>query len=260
MSEVLASSPMAVMGDWHGDQGFALDAIRSAAREGASVIVHVGDFGLDFPGAKRGRYEQRLNKALVDLGVELVVSPGNHDCLTNINELDVQEDGLITWRSHIKVLPKGGRTSIAGLRVGGLGGAYSIDQAWRREGKDWWAEEEPTLEQAEQLLAGGPVDILITHDVPAGVPVRSQLELPADVIERADRTRVLLREVVDRLTPPHIFAGHWHQRVVHEIPHLGGRISRIDVLDCENSRTGNGVLVWPGEPPLRIEPLIIKRG
>jgi predicted phosphodiesterase len=257
MSEKLYSSPSAIVGDWHGDQGWALLAIRSAAREGVKTVLHVGDFGLDFPGAKRGRYEQRLNRALVEYGVTLIVSPGNHDNLTNINKLDVQEDGLITWCSNIRVLPKGGRTVVEGLRVGGLGGAYSVDKAWRKEGKDWWADEEPTVEQAEKLVAGGPVDVLITHDVPAGVPVRSGLDLPADIVEKADRTRFLLRDVVDKLAPPHLFSGHWHQKVTHELVHPDGRATRVDVLDMEGSRAGNGVLVWPGNPPLRVEPLFI---
>lgn len=86
------------------------------------TVIHVGDFALDWPGTKRGRYEQRLNRALVEHGITLIVSPGNHDNLTNINKLEVQDDGLITWRSNIRILPKGGRTTVEGLRVGGLGG------------------------------------------------------------------------------------------------------------------------------------------
>jgi hypothetical protein len=258
MSEEIDSQPIAVFGDWHGDQNFALTAIRSAARAGAKVLVHVGDFPLDWPGPKRGRYEKRLNTLLMECGMNLVVSPGNHDNVSVVSLRDVQEDGLISWRSNIKVLPKGGRTVIDGLRVGGLGGAFSVDKAWRREGKDWWADEEPTVAQAERLIAGGDLDVLLTHDVPAGVPMKSSLDLPPEIIAQADRTRVLLRETVDRLVPPHLFAGHWHQRFVAEIVHPSGRVTRVDVLASEQSKMGNGVLVYPGEPPLRIEPLFIR--
>lgn len=31
----------------------------------------------------------------------------------------------------------------------------------------------------------------------------------------------------------------------------------MDVLNMEHSKNGNGVLVWPGSPPLRLEPLHI---
>jgi hypothetical protein len=237
-----------------------LAAIRSASDVGVTTMIHVGDFGLDWPaGAERGRYEKRLNALLLERGAKLIISPGNHDCLTEVNRREVQEDGLILWRSNIMVLPKGGRTVINGLRVGGLGGAYSVDRAWRREGRDLWADdEEPTAEQAEQLIDGGDLDVLITHDVPAGVPMRPGLDVSPEIVAHADRTRILLRETVDRLVPRHVFSGHWHQRVVAEISHPDGRVTRVDVLASEQSKTGNGIVVHPGEPPLRIEPLIIR--
>lgn len=249
---------LAVFGDWHGDLGWSIDAVKAAAREGARTAVSVGDVGLDWPGPKRNRWEQRMNALLVELGVTLVVSPGNHDCLARIDLEEVQSDGLIAWRSNIKVLPKGGRTIIEGLRVAGLGGALSVDKQWRVEGKDWWRDEEPTIEQAERLIAGGDLDILITHDVPMGVPVRGSFDLPADLVEEANHTRILLREVVDRTAVPHLFSGHWHQRLTFELPNPGGRSTRVDVLDMEGSREGNAVLVWPGATPLRIEPLMIR--
>lgn len=258
MNGEIGSAPWAAFGDWHGHLGMGLAAIRSASDQGVSTLIHVGDFGLDWPGAERGRYEKKLNTLLLERGAVLVVSPGNHDNLSAINLLDVREDGLISWRSNIRVLPKGGRTVIDGLRVGALGGAFSVDKAWRREGKDWWPDEEPTAEQAEQLIAGGDLDVVITHDVPAGVPMKPGTDLPPEILAQADRTRVLLRETVDRLVPRHVFCGHWHQRVVAEISHPDGRVTRVDVLASEQSKTGNGVLVYPGEPPLRIEPLIIR--
>jgi predicted phosphodiesterase len=258
MNDVVSAHALAVVGDWHGDLGFSLQAVKSAAREGVKTLVSVGDVSLDFPGPQRGRYEQRLNRALVEHGVTLVVSPGNHDNLSRIDLEDVQEDGLIIWRSHIKVLPKGGRTVIEGLRIGGLGGALSVDKKWRVEGKTWWPDEEPTLEQAEKLMAGGDLDVLVCHDVPMGVPVRGSFDLPADLVEEANRTRMLLREVVDRTGVPNVFAGHWHQRLISEIAGPDGRVTRVDVLNKEGSQAGNGVLVWPGTSPLRIEPLIIR--
>lgn len=250
--------PVAVFGDWHGAAGWALTAIRSAAREGVSTAIHVGDFGFDWPGAKRGRYEAKLNKYLVDLGITLVVSGGNHDNWDTLDKLLVEEDGLATIRSNIRVLPRGSRTIIEGFAVGGLGGAFSVDYKYRTEGKDWWRNEEPTPEEAEALIAGGPLDILITHDAPAGVPLIGDFQLSTELIEKANKTRDLLREVVDALAVPQIFCGHWHQRRIHELNHSNGMVTRVDVLDMENSRHGNGVLVWPGKAPLRIDPLEIR--
>lgn len=250
--------PLVVAGDWHGDLGWAIMVIRSAARDGVSTMLHVGDFGLDWPGAKRGRYETRLNKYLLEFGMTLVVSGGNHDNWETLEKLPMEADGLATFRSNIRVLPRGGRTQIQGLVVGALGGAFSVDQEHRREGKDWWSNEEPTQEEADKLIAAGSLHVLITHDAPAGVPLKADYELPPETSSRAEQTRVLLREVVDSLAPAHVFCGHWHQRQIHELAHPDGRISRIDVLNKEYSREGNAVLVWPGETPLRIEPLSIR--
>lgn len=251
------SRPIGIFGDWHSHVGWALGSMDAAFKADAQILIHVGDFGLDFPGKNRGRYEKKLNMVLAERGMMLIVNPGNHDNWDTISKLEVQDDGLAHFRSNIKVLPRGGRAVVEGLIVGGLGGAYSVDQKYRKEGHDWWSTEEPTQEEAGRLVAGGPVDILTTHDVPMSVPMKSHLKLPADVTARAEKTRILLDNVVRMLKPPHLFAGHWHQRRIHELEHEDGSITRVDVLANELFNTGNGVLVWPGSTPLRIEPLKI---
>ncbi|MDJ0354408.1 metallophosphoesterase [Pseudarthrobacter sp. PH31-O2] len=250
--------PIGIFGDWHGEVGFGIDAIRSAAADGVRTMIHVGDFPLDWPGALRGRFEQRLNKQLVEHDIRLIVSPGNHDNWDTILKLPVGDSGLITWRSNIFVLPRGGRTVVEGLVFGGLGGAYSVDQQWRTEGKSWWAEEEPTTEEAEKLIADGAVDVLITHDAPAGVPLQSGFELTPEVEKRANQTRVLLRDVVDQLQPGLVFCGHWHQRRIHDVHHPSEQTTTVHVLADEDSRAGNAVLLWPGETPFRVEPMIAR--
>jgi hypothetical protein len=248
--------PIACFGDWHGATGWGITAIRSAAREGVRHAIHVGDFGLDWLGGMHGRMEAKLNRYLVDFGMTLTISPGNHDNWEYLARLEPGEDGTCQVRSNINVLPKGGRTQIEGLTVGALGGAFSVDLEHRREGRDWWANEEPTEVEARALIDGGPVDILITHDAPAGVPLGSSLDLRQNLRERADRTRTLLAGVVQELAPPLVVCGHWHTRKTSELVNPGG-VTRVDVLHMENSREGNGILVWPGDP-LRVEPLFIK--
>ena len=65
---------MAVFGEWHG-LGMGLAAIRSASDQGVSTLIHVGDFGLDWPGAERGRYEKKLNTLLLERAAVLIASP-----------------------------------------------------------------------------------------------------------------------------------------------------------------------------------------
>jgi predicted phosphodiesterase len=99
------SRPLGIFGDWHGNTGWAITAIRSAAREGVNTMIHVGDFGLDWPGAKRGRFEAKLNTYLAEAEITLIVSGGNHDNWETLEKLPVHDDGLATFRSNIRVLP-----------------------------------------------------------------------------------------------------------------------------------------------------------
>lgn len=251
-----SSRPAAFFGDWHGHLGWSLGCIDAAEKAGVETMISVGDCALDWPGANRGRYEKRLNSVLVNRGMRLLVSPGNHDNWASILKLRPGTHGLAPWRSNIWVLPRGGRTIVEGLTIGGLGGAFSIDKARRREGFDWWPKEEPTPEEARRLIEGGTVDLLVTHDVPLSVPMMSDLKLPAAIIARANQTRLLLDEVVAKLAPAHLVAGHGHQRHIHEIKHPGGTVTRVDVLANELHNLGNAILVHPSDKrPLKIEPL-----
>lgn len=96
---MIEGRPLAIFGDWHGHLGWALACCRSAAREGVRTALHVGDFGLDWPGAKRGRFESKLNKYLTEINVVLIVSGGNHDNWETLATLPVNPDGTAAFRS-----------------------------------------------------------------------------------------------------------------------------------------------------------------
>jgi len=50
-----------------------------------------------------------------------------------------------------------------------IGGAWSIDREWRTEGKDWWPDEELSMQELEALIdvyrAAKP-RVMFTHDCP----------------------------------------------------------------------------------------------
>ncbi|MEG9247846.1 metallophosphoesterase [Arthrobacter sp. Soc17.1.1.1] len=254
----LSNPLLAVFGDWHGHLGWALGAIDAAERAGVRTLLHVGDFGLDFPGPQRGRYESKLSRRLAASDMRILISPGNHDNWSTILKLPVGEDGTAQFTEQVLILPRGGRTTIESVVIGGLGGAYSVDQGWRKTGKDWWPNEEPTQEEAEHLIAGGPVKVLLTHDVPASVPMKGEFDLPPHIADRAEQTRRLLDSVVERLQPPVMFCGHWHHRRQHSIPHAEGTETRVHVLGKELNREGNAVLLIPTNTgSLVAEPLFV---
>lgn len=249
------SGAVAVTGDWHGNLGWARDVVRSAARHGVGTILHVGDFGALWPGRAKGRFEARLNYDLQQAGIQLIFIGGNHDNWAELEKLPVTADGTASLLSNIKYLPRPGRTLVHGLTVGGLGGAFSIDYQYRTEGKDWWANEEPTQGDIEELASGGPLDILLTHDAPAGIELESAFDLPEDIIIRARTTRDLLAEATTRIRPGIVFSGHWHQRTTGFVYPGTGAPIRVEVLDMDGSRFGNTVLFRVGPGGLEVEKL-----
>lgn len=230
--------PVVVAGDLHGNLQWARHLIRSAHAAGASTILQVGDLGVLWPGAMKGRWDARLSKYLKAFDMDLIFIDGNHDNHVELRDIEIQSDGLAPVLPGIRYLPRGGRTIIQGMTVGGLGGAFSVDHPWRRRGVDWWPGiEEVEPQDVDKLISGGPVDILLTHDVPASVPMQSKWEdLDIETLTRAQVSRDLLQQAVDALKPAQVFSGHWHTRQTGTVRHPDGAETRVDVLDMDGSR------------------------
>lgn len=256
--EVERAEPLVVAGDWHGELQWARHVIRSAHAAGAKTILQVGDLGVLWPGRGKGRFDAKLDRYLSLFDINLLFTDGNHDHHTELRALEVGAEGIAKVLPRIGYLPRAGRTVVQGIQIGALGGAFSVDHPFRKPGVDWWPEiEEVAPEDVDRLVAGGPVDILLTHDVPASVNLQSKWDgLDAVTIARAQVSRDLLQRAVEALRPPNVFSGHWHVRKTSLIAHADGTETRVDVLDMDGSRDGNAVLIWPGDR-LRIEPLIV---
>lgn len=249
-----------VLGDLHGDLEWARRAVRATAEAGITRIFQVGDAGFCWPGRDKYKFDRKLDRTLMEHGVELVFIDGNHDAHPELRRLPLDDSGLAPLRDHIFYLPRGARIHYAGLDLGALGGAYSLDHQWRTQGKDWWPEEEVHPSDVDRLIAKGQVDVLLTHDVPIRVQgLHSQFSLSEATARRANLSRELLQEAIDALKPRQVFCGHWHQRRTFELHHNESALcTRVDVLDMNGSREGNGVqvLALPGQRML-IAPLHI---
>lgn len=261
MTSTLETPSFVVLGDLHGDLQWARRAVRATAEIGVTRIFQVGDAGFCWPGRDKYKFDRKLDKTLKELGVELVFIDGNHDAHPELRRLPVEDDGLARLRDQILYLPRGARIHHAGLDIGALGGAYSIDQQWRSQGKDWWPEEEVHPSDVERLIARGPIDVLLAHDAPICVAgLDSQFHIPDVTVQRANLSRQLLQDALEALKPRQVFCGHWHQRRTFEFDHDELRAStRIDVLDMNGSRSGNAVqvAVLP-DRKIRIQSLYIR--
>lgn len=230
-------------GDFHGEAGWARHVLRAAKRDGAGALVQLGDFGL-WPGRAGMRFLHEVSAAAAAVQLPLLWLDGNHEDFDQLATYPVGATGLRRIRPWIWHLPRGFRWNWAGLRFGALGGATSLDRPHRTPGVSWWPQEEITWAQAQNVIDGGPVDVLLTHDCPAGVTIPG---LPPESVwdpaelRRANGHRELLRSVVDAVAPTHLFHGHFHSRYDAELPLPGGPVLSVTGLDKDSSM-GRGYL------------------
>jgi hypothetical protein len=165
---------VAVAGDWHGDQVWAQARIESLGERGITTVLHVGDFGI-WPGPTGKIFLRAVEAACAKRDVILLVVPGNHEDWGRLTALwssqkNRDETGALLplrLRDHILLLPRGYRWAMGGRTFVSLGGAPSIDFESRTPGRDWWPDGEMmSRDDVELTIAGGPADVMITHDSP----------------------------------------------------------------------------------------------
>ncbi len=246
-----------MLGDIHGDV-VALRALADRAIDGMGltrVVVSVGDFGLGpWGGRPVDKILKRADDLLERLGAYLLLTPGNHDNWDTIDravtfDRDAQGFEVLGQHGRVRVSPRGHRFDVGGRRFGSLGGAVSVDRgpgvtpaaSASIVGKSWWPQEAPTTADLD-VLRSESLDVLITHDAPAGIPLTSQGDWEAALIEKATLVQDLLREAVERTTPQLVVCGHWHQRVSATVTRRDGGMSRVEVLGEEHT-PGNSVML-----------------
>ena len=243
-----AGSPVidriAFAGDWHMNPIWSGDAIAYAASLGADVIVHLGDFGYTYKPSFLAVVDEELDAA----GIDLLFVDGNHEDFPKLYGYPLV-DGRRKLTGRIWHLPRGYRWEWAGVRFLALGGAHSVDRRYRLPGRSWWPQETLTRADVVRAAAGGPADVLISHDCPAGVVIpgiddrRNPPPFPAEEIRRSYDHRMLLRAAIaDQAQPSVIWHGHYHvsYRIVAD---LGYGPVMVNGLDCDGSSLDANVAV-----------------
>ncbi|WP_096303531.1 hypothetical protein [Jatrophihabitans sp. GAS493] len=129
-----------------------------------------------------------------------------------------------------------------------LGGAISVDRKLRVQGKSWWPQE--TLSAADLATASedGPVDVMVTHDAPAGTRIPgihegSDSKWPADAIADSRCHRHQLLQVVADVRPTHVWHGHYHVEYVDTLPWDDGTTTTVHGLDCDDSHWSRHLMI-----------------
>lgn len=93
-------SRTAIAGDWHADTEYAVAAIEHAAKRGATVLLHLGDFGYNFTDDYLTALDDALDRCIV-----LGFVDGNHENFDRLLSWPVDADGLRCLRERIVHLP-----------------------------------------------------------------------------------------------------------------------------------------------------------
>lgn len=230
------SSNYLFLGDTHADLDFVVKACDIAAKNNAEII-QVGDFGFIWP--NRGKYDENqlrtLSSVLVMHGVTMRFLDGNHDFHTKLKELAPER---VTTKLAPRVFyqPRGStHVDEDGTKFLFMGGAPSIDKAFRRDGVSWWAEEEITEDDMGEALNHTSADVLVTHDAadyPPGFKPKGEPEFRV----ASKRSLNNIKELRTHLKPALHVHGHWHHAYVDGVTRG---------LDCNYARYFNdSVYLW----------------
>lgn len=207
---------LAFAGDWHMNPTWARRVIRYAHQQGAEVIVQLGDFGYTYSKEYLDVIEEELARA----EMTLYFVDGNHEDFPHLYGYPVHQLGFRPVTDRVAHLPRGYLWEWGGVRFLAMGGGYSVDRKHRVQGLSWWPEETITPRQVNEAATLGPVDVLISHDCPAGVLIPGiddpDRVLPAWLdpaeVARSTEHRGRLRDLVDQVRPKVVWHGHYHVR------------------------------------------------
>jgi len=211
---------VAVAGDWHANHLWvqsAIPALHKAAPE-IRTILHAGDFGI-LPDKRGKGFLSAVDAQCAASNIDRVlVTPGNHDDWSRLDARFATRPGeAIRLTDTVWAFPRGFRFTLAGRTVMSFGGAASLDFAYRRARGGWWPGEMPTFEEVAAAIAGGPVEILITHETVNGGTARVESVLSQnpmnwddDALEYSRNSRQLITTLWEGVAPNVLFHGHLH--------------------------------------------------
>lgn len=189
-----------IIGDVHGKFGRYRELIR-----GVPASIQVGDMGVGF----------RARHASGDIRW---LSNPPYDAMTEGDHFFIRgnHDNPDVCKRHNFCIPDG---SVIGT-VFLLGGATSIDRAFRTEGLDWWPDEECSyadLQRHIETYEAAKPDVVITHEAPQSVANEILATFNMRKIEDRSRTREALEQMFYIHKPRLWFFGHWHVSVRFEM-------------------------------------------
>ena len=227
-------------GDLHKNFRHTKYIFKMAQQNNCDWVVALGDVGYWPRGKKENGLDffEGIEKLTQKYKIDFAWLPGNHDdwdVLETVVKIQAESPQQMT--DHIWFLGHGcqwtwGTPEVNERSFMSFGGAYSIDQQWRKQGWDWFPQELPSWGQQDFALGRPPVDILLTHDAPWGtVPFIDEQNDPYPL---SAANRMFISSLVESAQPKALFHGHYHERL-SRVVHTSYGFCTMDGLDCDNT-------------------------
>lgn len=213
----LPDTRVAVCGDWHGNIAWVrtLASALPVLAPDVTTILQLGDWWMA-PAAQDDAFaDSRIDTVLVTLG--------NHEPWDRITPLlDAHPGSSVRISQTAWLLSRPAYLTIGGRRVLSLGGATSVDKAWRKPGVSWWPDEDVTDEHVKAAIMGAandePADLMLTHESPDLTPVNAvravlhenPMGFPDDALYDSANSRSRVGKVWAMNYPELLIHGHMH--------------------------------------------------
>lgn len=218
-------------GDTHGS--LDIDKIFMPSYQADDYIIVCGDFGVlwsDETGVFKQddmlEKEAKLKERIQTLPCTLLFIDGNHENFNRLNTLKQVERFESIVGEYIKDkcyhLKRGNIYNITGHTIFTMGGALSIDKAWRAERLSWWRQEAITQMELENALHNiqnykGKIELVVTHTCPQSFlsPLSELINIDHKIHdENPYKLEKIKNALIDNHQKPQFWIfGHWHRDV-----------------------------------------------
>jgi len=201
-----------------------LDKYKEDLYKKINYQIILGDTGFLWPEneeSERNNYNELAKRPFPVLYVV-----GNHEPVlgrTDLPEIDIGigERAVIVKKENpfIAYLKRGKIYNIENHKFLVLGGALSIDRAYRTSGKSWWEQEYWSYDEKKDIFSllenENNFDYVLSHTGPSRIN-RAINNVDADYIPKIKDEVSALNEMIDeRITCKQWFCGHWHKDIYY---------------------------------------------
>lgn len=197
-------------GDTHGDIENIVKALEYACLNDCTIVFILGDFGY-FPNLEKyGSFIREVSKEAKRFDIEVHWLRGNHENHEALNRICKGKTDTIEMEPNVFYHPNANSWRWDGITFLAMGGAYSIDKAYRKLGRDWFPGEVIAVEDTYKACGLGQIDVVLSHDSPISSNLDDFLDFYLAAETQANRHQ--LQGVIEAVRPKINFHGHYHTR------------------------------------------------